>query len=184
MLNEAEKMKKLLSRVQKFTEFAKKAKSDTEKEQLEQDSEDLKQEIDNSPMDNGFRNSLLSALMSAGMFLAPETNAQMPIFDKISNRVQQGIDQASDILDNITCIIVNNTPSKPQNGVIGKGKLIDGNTFLEYTDGGKLVYRADLGNENKSTYFPANQKLYKNMNWDDAIIEIHPIDNGEQNDEE
>lgn len=184
MLNETEKMKKLLSRVEQFTEFAKKAKSDSEKEQLEQDSEDLKQDIKNSKTDKGFSDSLIKALMSACMHLSPAAPAygsDWPMLDKINNRIQTGLEQASDIMDNITCIIVNNAPAKPKSGVIGKGKLIDGNTFLEYADGGKLVYRADLGNQNKSTYFTAGQK-YKNMDWDDAIVEIHPI--GEQNNEQ
>lgn len=185
MLNEAEKMKKLLSRVEQFTEFAKKAKSDSEKEQLDQDSEDLKQEINTTDVDDGFKNSLLTALINASKLLAPQVNSDSPLVNKINDRIQVGLDNASDTLDNVTYIIINNSDNqcKPQQGVIGKGRLIDGNTFLEYGDGAKLVYRGDLGNKNKSTYFPVGQ-LYKNMSWDEAIVELHPINNGEQKDEE
>lgn len=176
IINEAETMKKLLSRVEQFTEFAKNAKNKSEKEQLEQDSVDLQQEIKQTTINPKFKNSLLSALVSAGLFLTPQVNAETPIFSKICDRVQTGLSSASNLLDDIVYVIVNSDTPSPKHGVIGKGKLFDGNNFLEYADGGKLVYRADLGNENKSTYFKPTDKYYKNTEWDEAIIEIHPID--------
>ena len=100
----------------------------------------------------------------------------------INSRITTGIEKAEEILGRFKSFaagmkadVEDAANAKIKNGVIGKGKLVDGNNFLEYADGAKLVYRADLGKENQSTYFEPNSK-YKGMSWDDAITYVMPVD--------
>lgn len=183
MINEAKKLDSIFNKVKTFVNFAKSAKTENEKEQLMSDAGDIKKEIKNSNVDNNLTQILLSTIVAAVLFLNTSGNAkESPNISAINSRITTGIDKAEEILGrfkafaagmNADAEYVDST--KIKNGVIGKGKLVDGNNFLEYADGAKLVYRADLGKENQSTYFEPNSK-YKGMSWDDAITYLMPVD--------
>ena len=183
MINEAKKLDSIFNKVKTFVNFAKSAKTENEKEQLMSDAGDIKKEIKNSNVDNNLTQILLSTIVAAVLFLNTSGNAkESPNISAINSRITTGIDKAEEILGrfkafaagmNADAEVVDST--KIKNGVIGKGKLVDGNNFLEYADGAKLVYRADLGKENQSTYFEPNSK-YKGMSWDDAITYLMPVD--------
>ena len=147
------------------------------------DAGDIKKEIKNSNVDNNLTQILLSTIVAAVLFLNTSGNAkESPNISAINSRITTGIDKAEEILGRFKAFAAGMNAdaedvdsTKIKNGVIGKGKLVDGNNFLEYADGAKLVYRADLGKENQSTYFEPNSK-YKGMSWDDAITYLMPVD--------
>lgn len=183
MINEAEKLDSIFNKVKTFVNFAKSAKTENEKEQLMSDAGDIKKEIKNSNVDNNLTQILLSTIVAAVLFLNTSGNAkESPNISAINSRITTGIDKAEEILGRFKAFAAGMNAdaedvdsTKIKNGVIGKGKLVDGNNFLEYADGAKLVYRADLGKENQSTYFEPNSK-YKGMSWDDAITYLMPVD--------
>lgn len=183
MINEAEKLDSIFNKVKTFVNFAKNAKTENEKEQLMSDAGDIKKEIQNSNVDNNLTQILLSTIVAAVLFLNTSGNAkESPNISAINSRITTGIEKAEEILGRFKSFaagmkadVEDVTSAKIKNGVIGKGKLVDGNNFLEYADGAKLVYRADLGKENQSTYFEPNSK-YKGMSWDDAITYVMPVD--------
>lgn len=183
MINEAEKLDSIFNKVKTFVNFAKNAKTENEKEQLMSDAGDIKKEIKNSNVDNNLTQILLSTIVAAVLFLNTSGNAkESPNISAINSRITTGIDKAEEILRRFKAFAAGMNAdaedvdsTKIKNGVIGKGKLVDGNNFLEYADGAKLVYRADLGKENQSTYFEPNSK-YKGMSWDDAITYLMPVD--------
>jgi hypothetical protein len=183
MINEAEKLDSIFNKVKTFVNFAKNAKTENEKEQLMSDAGDIKKEIQNSNVDNNLTQILLSTIVAAVLFLNTSGNAkESPNISAINSRITTGIEKAEEILGRFKSFaagmkadVEDVANAKIKNGVIGKGKLVDGNNFLEYADGAKLVYRADLGKENQSTYFEPNSK-YKGMSWDDAITYVMPVD--------
>jgi len=183
MINEAQKLDNLFNKVKTFVNFAKGAKTENEKEQLMSDAGDIKQEIQNSNVDNNLTQILLSTIVAAVLFLNTSGNAkESPNMSAINSRITAGIEKAEEILGRFKQFaagmksdVEDVANAKVTNGVIGKGKLVDGNNFLEYADGAKLVYRADLGKENQSTYFEPDSK-YKGMSWDEAITYIMPVD--------
>ena len=183
MINEAKKLDSIFNKVKTFVNFAKSAKTENEKEQLMSDAGDIKKEIKNSNVDNNLTQILLSTIVAAVLFLNTSGNAkESPNISAINSRITTGIDKAEEILGRFKAFAAGMNAdaedvdsTKIKNGVIGKGKLVDGNNFLEYADGAKLVYRADLGKENQSTYFEPNSK-YKGMSWDDAITYLMPVD--------
>lgn len=183
MINEAEKLDSIFNKVKTFVNFAKNAKTENEKEQLMSDAGDIKKEIQNSNVDNNLTQILLSTIVAAVFFLNTSGNAkESPNISAINSRITTGIEKAEEILGRFKSFAAGMkadaedvASAKIKNGVIGKGKLVDGNNFLEYADGAKLVYRADLGKENMSTYFEPNSK-YKGMSWDDAITYVMPVD--------
>ena len=183
MINEAKKLDSIFNKVKTFVNFAKSAKTENEKEQLMSDAGDIKKEIKNSNVDNNLTQILLSTIVAAVLFLNTSGNAkEAPNISAINSRITTGIDKAEEILGRFKAFAAGMNAdaedvdsTKIKNGVIGKGKLVDGNNFLEYADGAKLVYRADLGKENQSTYFEPNSK-YKGMSWDDAITYLMPVD--------
>ena len=183
MINEAEKLDSIFNKVKTFVNFAKNAKTENEKEQLMSDAGDIKKEIQNSNVDNNLTQILLSTIVAAVLFLNTSGNAkESPNISAINSRITTGIEKAKEILGRFKSFatgmkadVEDVANAKIKNGVIGKGKLVDGNNFLEYADGAKLVYRADLGKENQSTYFEPNSK-YKGMSWDDAITYVMPVD--------
>ena len=183
MINEAEKLDSIFNKVKTFVNFAKSAKTENEKEQLMSDAGDIKKEIQNSNVDNNLTQILLSTIVAAVLFLNTSGNAkESPNISAINSRITTGIEKAEEILGRFKSFaagmkanVEDVAGAKIKNGVIGKGKLVDGNNFLEYADGAKLVYRADLGKENQSTYFEPNSK-YKGMSWDDAITYVMPVD--------
>lgn len=183
MINEAEKLDSIFNKVKTFVNFAKNAKTENEKEQLMSDAGDIKKEIQNSNVDNNLTQILLSTIVAAVLFLNTSGNAkESPNISAINSRITTGIEKAEEILGRFKSFAAglkadaeDVASAKVKNGVIGKGKLVDGNNFLEYADGAKLVYRADLGKENQSTYFEPNSK-YKGMSWDDAITYVMPVD--------
>ena len=183
MINEAEKLDSIFNKVKTFVNFAKNAKTENEKEQLMSDAGDIKREIQNSNVDNNLTQILLSTIVAAVLFLNTSGNAkESPNISAINSRITTGIEKAEEILGRFKSFaagmkanVEDVAGAKIKNGVIGKGKLVDGNNFLEYADGAKLVYRADLGKENQSTYFEPNSK-YKGMSWDDAITYVMPVD--------
>lgn len=183
MINEAEKLDSIFNKVKTFVNFVKNAKTENEKEQLMSDAGDIKKEIQNSNVDNNLTQILLSTIVAAVLFLNTSGNAkESPNISAINSRITTGIEKAEEILGRFKSFaagmkadVEDVASAKIKNGVIGKGKLVDGNNFLEYADGAKLVYRADLGKENQSTYFEPNSK-YKGMSWDDAITYVMPVD--------
>lgn len=175
IINEADIMSKLANKVKNFASFAKTAKTKDEKEQLSDDAQAIKSEIKEAGVDPTFSRLLISTIMAATLLLSGNANAEEPTFLKqISNKIDIGLTKANELIDRVAKEITDINPNSAK-GVIGKGKLFDGNEFLEYADGGKLVYRADLGNADKSTYFLANSR-YKGKTWDDAIVVLMPIE--------